>query len=92
MDYVRAKLPQSYWGPINQCRLFLTAVTLSDIVTFDGTEIPQEIYDGKGSYRKSTIVFPKQKRPPKASWECWKYYVRWITGDDTKKLLVPLGK
>ncbi len=89
MDFVTQKLPPWMWGPINKCRLFMQAVTLADIATFDGTHIPQEVYLVKNAYRKNTIRFPLAKRPPKTDRVQWQYYIRFIT-QDKRELLTPL--
>ena len=90
MDYVRNNLPETHWAAINQCRLYLEAITLSDLVTFDGTTIPDSIFQVR-RYRKSRLRFPHQKRPPKQSRAKWQYLVRYIS-DESGLLYTPLGR
>ena len=91
MDYVRDKLPEEMWMSINQCRLFLQAVTFADITTFDGSTIPKQIYKVQKPYRRSRLHFPRQKRPPKVSIQHWQYFIQYIA-DQKSRLHVPLGK
>jgi len=90
MDYVRKHLPQDYWGPVNQCRLFLKAITFADVVTFDGTKILEGIYEVQKSRRSSRILFPRQLRPPKKSRLKWQYFIDHIANTEGF-LWVPLG-
>ena len=90
MDYVQHKLPKEYWAAVNQCRLYLKAVTFSDLVTFDGTTIPDSIFQVRGEYRTHRLKFPYQKRPPLWSREKWQYFVRYIS-DETGILFTTLG-
>ncbi len=91
MDYVRKKLPETMWGSINQCRLYLNAVTFSDIITFDGTTIPDQIYKVKKKYRTSRLQYPSQKRPPKPAIQHWQYFIKFIA-DKHHRLYLSLGK
>ena len=90
MDYVIHHLPIKMWGAINQCRIFLQAIVFSDITTFDGSEVPQSVYQVKEAYRESRIAFPYQKRPPKKAIACWQYFLNHFTDD--QKLYAPLGR
>ena len=90
MDYVMRHLPQQMWQSINQCRLFLQALTFSDITTYDGAEIPIEIYNVQFPYRKSSIKFPIQIKPSKAAVEQWQYLIRYFTKD--RRLYSALGE
>ena len=91
MDFVTRHLPPKSWGEINQCRLYLKAITLSDITTFDGAYIPDSVYRVAKPYRDSSISFPKQKRPSKAARHEWQYLIRFVS-DTNGKLHTPLGK
>ena len=90
MDYVRRHLPRGYWEPINQCRLYLKAVTFSDITTFDGQYIPESIYLVKEAYRTSILRFPIQPRPSKKARQQWQYFVRYVS-TEKGKLYLALG-
>ena len=60
MGYVMRYLPNTMWGAINQCRLFLKALVFSDITT-------RQVFHVIEAYPESRIAFPYQKRPPKKS-------------------------
>ena len=62
MDYVVQNLPAWTWDPINTCRLYLQAITFSDITSFDGKWIQREIYQVMSPIRKSWLQYPKQKK------------------------------
>ncbi len=81
MDYVRHNLPKEYWAAVNQCRLYLKVVTFSDLVTFDGTTIPDTLFHIRGAYRAPRLKFPYQKRPPLRSREKWQYFIRYISNE-----------
>ncbi len=89
MDYVMRHLPQTMWKSINQCRIFLKAITFSNITSFNGAEIPQEIYQVKGKHRSSRIEFPNRIKPPKKAIERRQYFIRFFTKE--RKLNTPLG-
>ena len=91
MDYVRRNLPEDYWQSINQCRLYLKALTFSDITTFDGMYVPNCVYEVKSEYRQSRLHFPFQPRPSKKVRKRWKYFMRHIS-DEHGKLFSALGK
>ena len=84
-------MPPTYWQGINQCRVYMQAITFSDIATFDGTQIPDSVFQLKEPYRSSRLLFPSQKRPPHKSREQWQYFVRYIS-DNRGKLYTNLGK
>ena len=89
MDFVTHKLPEWMWGPINKCRLYLEATTLTDITSFDGRYIPRQIYLVKDKLRQTTLRFPRTQRPSKTDQKQWQYFIRYIT-KDTLELLTPL--
>ena len=91
MTFVVHNLPEWMWRAINFCRLYLQAVTFSDITTFDGRVIPKEVYNVEKPYRQSRLLFPRPYRPSKADRAHWKHFIRYITSD-TRTLLTPLWK
>ena len=91
MDYVCRKLPEPMWNSINQCRLFLQALTFADISTFDGTTVPRQILNVKKKYRPSHLLFPRQKRPAKQARQHWRYFMQFIA-DQHGRFHVPLGR
>ena len=52
MDYVRQQLPEWEWEPINRCRIYLQAVTFTEVASYDGLWISRDIYNIKGPHRK----------------------------------------
>ena len=90
MDYVKKYLPEDYWGPVNQCRLYMRALTVSDLTTYDGTIIPESVYKLVGPYRESRLSYPIQQRPRKNIRKKWEYFIQHIT-EASKKVLIPLG-
>ena len=90
MDYVRKYLPEEYWEPINQCRIYMNAVTVSDLTTFEGTTIPASVYKVQGPYRPSRLKYPLQPRPSKRIRKQWEYFINHIT-EDSIHLLTPMG-
>ena len=89
MEYVIHHLPSWMWAPINLCRLYLQAITITDITTFDGTTIPREVYIVKEPYRQSQLQFPLPTKPTKEQRGHWQYFIRYITNQNLK-LNVPL--
>jgi hypothetical protein len=62
-----AALAQANW-----CRLYLQAITLSDIMTGDQKEITSAAWDGKREEgRPKYYVWPNQGRPGRRDWQTW---------------------
>jgi exonuclease III len=59
---------------INYCRLFLQAVTLSDLATVDGQYVDASKLKGHPSLRSSstTLMHINQDRPSESEWSLWK--------------------
>jgi hypothetical protein len=76
---------------LNQCRLYLQALTLSDICSADGKDIVIQIYEGeKLKDRRSTLNWPKQQCPGIAAWKCWRAALTHLA--ETSISQRPLGK
>jgi len=91
MDYFIAQdfFPVSL-GTLNRCRLYLQVITLSDIVSSDGTRIITDIFHGIPlTERTSTLKWPNQQRPPPKAWALWSSALKPLQPRDT--LLTPLG-
>jgi hypothetical protein len=77
----------------NQCRLFLKACLLSDIVTGDSVFVSEEAWLGKAGYpQQKDVAWPHMPRPPRSSWGIWQ---KWITIgflNRGRRLHYPLGK
>jgi len=78
---------------LNNCRTYLQAWTLSDIVDGSGTKITSKAFSGRldGS-RISTSKWKKVRRPVETHWEVWRKYLNLIycTGSSARTLTQPL--
>ena len=58
---------------VNQCRLYLKAILLSDISTGDGMFIDRTIYNGViNNCTTDTYEWPTQGKPGQMDWHEWK--------------------
>ena len=75
---------------LNQCRLYLQVLTLSNITSVDGTSFLQSVLDGVlSSDRASLLKWPRQTRPPAKAWGLWNRALTHFL--DRGKLRRPLG-
>ena len=64
---------------LNNCRIHLKIITLSDITSADGKKLIKTQLNGyQSSSFTSKLVWPKQKRPEKKSWEIFKKVNQYI--------------
>ena len=57
---------------LNVCRMYLQAVTLSNIATADGIFITRQAWNGtRNELRRSPYHWPRTERPPNAVWQLW---------------------
>jgi hypothetical protein len=78
-------------GALNRCRIYLQVITLSDIVSADGSCIIPDIFHGLPLLdRCSTLKWPCQQRPPNTDWGIWQSALRPL--QPRNKLFHPLGK
>jgi hypothetical protein len=78
-------------GALNCCRIYLQVITLSDIVSADGTCIIPDIFHGLPLLdRCSTLKWPCRQRPPNTEWGIWQSALRPL--QPRNKLTYPLGK
>jgi hypothetical protein len=91
MDYLDAKkTPPAKMKILNACRIYLKAITLSDITSADGTYILDEAKSGAGiPHRRSSLDWPEQGKPMKKEWEMW---AEALSSLDRKKKLINLLK
>ncbi|KAI2512751.1 hypothetical protein MHU86_1539 [Fragilaria crotonensis] len=77
---------------INYCRLYLQAVTVSDISTNNGLQLDMSKREGQFSLYSSVTqcVRVNQDRPSDAEWKLWKK-ANTLWSDATGKLYQPLG-
>ena len=74
MDLLLPHIPSpSIHYALNACRIYLRILTLSDLVTLDGSSILPNILHGK-QYRHSTLKWPHQEIPHHW-WSTWKLYI-----------------
>ena len=77
---------------INYCRLYLQAITLSDITTLNGSRLDKHKLKGKWSSYSSTSTIHKvvQQRPNESAWSQWRKACKMFTTNG--KLHTPLGR
>jgi hypothetical protein len=93
MAYSR-KYTQKVINNINQCRIFLRALSLSDITTVDGISIENKHYTystAKPIPIKGTNVC-MTKKPNKSLWHYWTKFLNTITTRNSRRLILPLGE
>jgi hypothetical protein len=92
MDHVleRGSFSRADICRINYCRLYLQAVTVSDISTASGTKLAPGIRSGDPTLWSGVTRYHKtnQARPNSSSWRLWSKAMALISDDDT--LRVPL--
>ena len=58
---------------VNQCRMYLKLMFLSDMMSGDGKTIDPSFLDGKLSFDRTSIwSWPKQNNPSKLAWNQWR--------------------
>ena len=60
---------------VNDCRLYLGAITKSDLVTADGTELDMRLLEGRRRLA-TTLIFPDRPSPPATSWKIFRSTMR----------------
>ena len=78
---------------INRCRIYLQALTLSDIANGTGSFVTKMAYEGiKDQHRKSKWIWPNQAKPQKKDWRLWKDAIEMIwTQTGTRRIRNELG-
>jgi hypothetical protein len=75
---------------LNNCRIFLQVLTLSDITSADGKYIlPTALKGERTQEQTSTLHWPRQDSPTELSWDLWRLALSHISTHS--KLLRPLG-
>ena len=80
---------------LNRCRLFLHAITVTDIATMCGKYIRAECRDGYSDYALTdeSLSWPIQHRPSQSDWHIWRDALETLTTPHAPtKLRQPLGK
>lgn len=94
-EFMNQRVPQEELKWLNWCRLFLHAVTISDIVTADGKFIDPDSWNGRRSCsRKDRFEWPRTKRPSETHWNTWRSWIQKTfvkNGSSSRALRNPLG-
>jgi hypothetical protein len=79
MDYaLTLNLTTLQLWQINECRLYLQVLTISDLSTACGTHILPEVFKGRRNPdRISTLHWPTTQRP--TAWASWKRFLQHIS-------------
>jgi hypothetical protein len=90
---LQQKYSQKIVGNINQCRLYLHVITLSDITNELGRHITVQSYSHKDA---RTIKLTKKaifqvSKPNKYVWSYWTKFLQTITHTSSRRLKKPLG-
>lgn len=75
---------------LNQCRMRLKVITLTDIIQYDGVTIKSRIWNGTGPVA-SNLTWPKQGDPGKMKWALWRQGLTQCFTIENQQLLTPLG-
>jgi hypothetical protein len=77
---------------LNQCRLYLQVLWLSEISTGDGTMIKlQAIKSPFQIHCHRSILFPNQELPSLDAWRCWERALSGLCLPNGRRLRLPLG-
>jgi hypothetical protein len=92
MDYFNTcQFASKTMESLNRCRIFLRAITLSDITTADGSRLLLGIKSNRHTQgRRSRLDWPQQDKPSKRDWTLWSEALTNLETND--KLSQPLGK
>ena len=97
-DNIIMDMVQGYFSPnelrfINQCRLYLQALSIADITTLDGRSITEEAWNVRRtkSFKESRLHWPEQRRPSRQAIVTWRKALA-HTGHRNRRLSEPLGK
>lgn len=78
---------------LNQCRVYLEALTVSDISSADGLRLENDIRLGKRLMdRPSRFTWPESPRPSTKCWTLWESAINQIFGPRSSTLRQPLGQ
>ena len=73
-------LDDSQLRSINICRLFLQAITVSDLVTAKGDKLLPSVLSGeKELNRVSHLDWPVIPRPPSSCWRTWRLFLQYFS-------------
>ena len=96
MPHLVANLSATTLEIVNECRLFLQAVTLADICDLEGTSVSWNAYHGiRADQFLHAYEWPRQPpRLPPSYWDTWRQVLdtHFLQGGETRHLKQPLGK
>ena len=75
MDIIKEHIPSSKWRTINNCRMYLRIITISDITDPGGNIMRLDIIEGIGS-NNSRMMWPIIMKPSQEEWKMWKWELR----------------
>lgn len=78
---------------LNLCRIYLQALTISDITDAGGVRLLDSALKGnRDTTRTSTLCWPNQGRPCEQDWRLWRYHITRIFAHPRHRVLQqPLG-
>ena len=86
--FVDANASPAQLATLNSCRLYLQAITLSDICEADGRRVCQEAWvGGKLPSPRTNIEWPNQGKPGKAQWRLWRSFLRKALGAIKREIM-----
>ena len=94
MDIVlEQQYTQKIIGNINQCRLFLHALTISDITDIQGTHIMVQCHTHKeaNTMKTENSTSFQVSKPNKSIWSYWNKFLKTLTHPKSRRLKTPLG-
>ena len=89
MDQVQ-QIPTQNLIQFNKCRIYLKAITMSDIADTSGLNIKQHITQQHPN--KSKIIWPTEQRTGEHMWNTWNWAINKFILNSQHKLKTPLGK
>jgi hypothetical protein len=85
--------PKKTISNINQCRMYLQVLSVSDITTVEGTYIEDTCYEHQRAKQRPHRSFQHEKpKPNKSVWHYWATFLSMLTYVGSRRLRVPLGE
>ena len=93
MNHVPDEISEKDAKQINRCRMYLQALTVSDITTLDGKEIDRGALRGIINVSfESVHKWSRQNKIHEQGWKEWKWFLmRNLCDTGTYRLKIPLG-
>jgi hypothetical protein len=75
---------------MNTCRLYLQAVSVSDLAMARGDRLLLSVLAGeRDQHHHSVLHWPQIPHPPESCWYTWRLFLQYFTRG--RKLMTPLG-